>query len=294
MSVSGFAHTPYDGSKRPFSIGLEPLDLELWLEVDERRLDELGEKARLITLDRDAVFQEEPTSRQAQAETAALIAAFLKEHGVPAFPAPTGDEPPLLAISRQVQEDLCLMQRDATGWRLTAASLCFPSAWSLREKFGLPMADIHGGVPGYPGRMEQLIARMFDNLRVENPVSRQNWSIYGDARLHHPESKSDPHERFPPDSPVHDRAIIRVERQTLRRLPTSDAILFTIRVHLAPMAALKDHPRGGVLAASLRDQLLALTAEQLAYKGLVYARERLAEALAVIAGAPQMPTRPPT
>lgn len=210
-----------------------------------------------------------------------MIRAFLDGRGVPC-PSVEG-EPPLLAVSRQVQEDLCLLQRDAAGWRLTAASLCFPSAWSLREKFGLPMAAIHAEVPGFPGRMREVVARIFDNLKVEQPVARLNWSIYGDDRLRHSETHSPSDQRFPPDIPVGQRAVIRVERQSLRRLPITDAILFTIRVHLSPMRALEGHPRGRALAGSLRAQLLALTPEQLDYKGLSDVRERLAEALAGMA-----------
>mgnify|MGYP000846223527 CR=1 FL=1 len=38
------------------------------------------------------------------------------------------------------------------GWRLAAGSLCFPSSWSLVEKFGKPLQDIHAPVPGFgPG-----------------------------------------------------------------------------------------------------------------------------------------------
>ena len=36
------------------------------------------------------------------------------------------------------------------------------------------------------------------------------------------------------------RAFIRVERQTLRKLPVTGDILFTIRIHLDPMAALRE------------------------------------------------------
>lgn len=77
------------------------------------------------------------------------------------------DHPPLLAASLLVQEDLALMRRGEDGWRLAAASLCFPSPWSLAGKFGRPVDEIHGPVPGFgPGsRPAGPIARMFDNLR---------------------------------------------------------------------------------------------------------------------------------
>lgn len=275
------AHTPYDGSKQPFTIGLEPLDPDGWLEIDARRDAQLQEKARLIAERRTDVFQEEAGSRAAQHEVAALIRAHLAERGFAG--GGDSDEPPLLYVSRHVQEDLCLLQRDQTGWRLTAASLCFPSGWSLREKIGLPMGAIHDDVPGYPGRMADMVARIFDNLRANQPVTRQNWSIYGDDRLYQPQSDADPLERFPVGEPCKDRAFIRVERQTLRRLPITGAILFTIGVHLAPFSKLTEHARGRELAASLRAQLLALTPEQSDYKGLSGAKDRLAAALEAIA-----------
>ncbi|MBK9082159.1 MAG: DUF3445 domain-containing protein [Rhizobiales bacterium] len=290
-----FAYTPYDGSKQPFAIGMTPMDPADWIAPDAHLARDLAEKDALLAQRREIVFAEEPDSRPAQAETLALLVPHLLAR-FPEIYAREGDgvrvggrtvplagEAPLVVASRLVQEDLVIMARGPAGWRLAAASLCFPSTWSLAEKFGREMAAIHAEVPGFPGRMGEIVARIFDNLRPGQPVERLNWSIYGDDRLHHPESKSDPHERFPPAAPVLARATIRVERQTLTRLHGAGAILFTIRVFVDPLAALSTHPRGPALAGGLRDQLLALTPDQLAYKGLVEARERLAGALAALA-----------
>ena len=185
---------------------------------------------------------------------------------------------PLEAASRLIQEDLCLMRRKADGWHLVAASLCFPSSWSLAEKIGQNMAYIHAPVPGFHGRMHDLVGRMFDAMQVELPMLRFNWSLYGDAKLHHPETHADP-ERFPAHTPVIDVAHLRVERQTLRKLPVSGDILFTIRIYADPLHGLANHPRGAAVAASLRQHLAAMTPEQLAYKGLSHMRDRLLLAL---------------
>ena len=72
---------------------------------------------------------------------------------------------------------------------------------------------------------------------------------------------------------------IRVERQTLRKLPDTGYILFTIKVLLDPLAALGRHPEGPRLAQGLRSQLQMLDTAQLAYKGLVESRDLLVEAL---------------
>ena len=190
--------------------------------------------------------------------------------------------PALLTASRLVQEDLLLMRRDDEGWRLVAGSLCFPSTWVLAEKIGRPMDAIHAPVSGYAGKMAGMVARIFDNLKVEQPAERFNWSIYGDALLRHAQSKQDPLRRFPPGQSA-GHAHIRVERQTLRRLPLSGDILFTVRVHVDPAAALAVDPRGRELARALHDRLAALSPDELAYKGIVEARERLLAALAALA-----------
>ena len=293
-----FTHTPYDGARQPFSIGLAPIDTARWIEPDARLADELARKEALIAGRRDVVWREEAATHAAQGEVRDAIAEFLtarfpdlyKPEGaglrvVPAdrLVALDDGEAPLLAASRLVQDDLCLMRRGDAGWRLAAASLCFPSSWSLAEKFGRPLHEIHAPVPGLAGRMGEMIARIFDNMKPGALLERFNWSIYGDNRLHHPETRTDPLRKFPADVPVMERAHIRVERQTLRRMPVSGDILFTIRVHADPLAALARHPRGPSLAAGLRVQLLALNAGQLAYKGLTQAQERLAAALAGMA-----------
>ena len=87
--------------------------------------------------------------------------------------------------------------------------------------------------------------------------------------------------RFP-DVEAAARAFIRVERQTLRKLPVTGDILFTIRIHLDPMALLKTRPDRATLAASFAGQLMALDAAQLDYKGLTADRDRLVEALSAI------------
>jgi dimethylamine monooxygenase subunit A len=176
------------------------------------------------------------------------------------------------------------MRHSPQGWRLVAASLCFPSAWNLHEKFGKPMHEIHQPVPGFgPGtRNAGLIDRMFDNLRVEQPVIRWNWSLYGDARLYHPASDNKMKNRFG-DGPITGKVIMRLERQTLRKLPKSGDILFTIRIHNNPLEVLETHKDGPALARSIATQVANLTDAEIDYKGLVGERARLLQRLEVLA-----------
>ena len=76
---------------------------------------------------------------------------------------------------------------------------------------------------------------------------------------------------------------LRLERQTLRKLPQSGDIVFTIRIYLDPLEALERHAEGATLAHSIEHQLLAMTDEQIAYRGLADERARLCARLRDIA-----------
>lgn len=280
------AHAPYDGSHPLFTIGMKKLDLADWIEVDSHLGRYLDEKERSLAGRRDAVFREEPETRDAQREVLDLLAAHLPSrfsdiyrrsdtcmHIVPLDRdiALEHDDPPLLTASRLVQEDLCLMRDGPGGYRLAAASLCFPSSWSLTEKFGRTLDGLHDNVPGYGENLGPRMNRIFASMRADLPTVRFNWSLYADDALHHPEAKEKPPDWFAETDGL--AAFVRVERQTLRRLPKTGDILFTIRIYLDPLEALRTHEGGPRLAAGMRDSLAALNEEQLRYKGLLESRD---------------------
>ena len=304
-------HTPYDGSAKPFTIGLKPLDIREWIESDGNLGAYLAEKKRLYTDDWFNVFAAVDGTDDAQAEVLELLIAYLPQRfpevyrmdagvmhitpphrhpgegrGVAMIAVDVGsnkpvpglrrDDVPLAIAGQLVQEDLVIMGRSPEGWRLAAASLCFPSAWNLRDKIGKPMHGVHQPVPGFGEgtRNAGLIERMFDNLRVEQPVIRWNWTVFGEATLHLPASENSMVRRFG-DGEIAEHVFLRLERQTLRKLPRSGEILFTIRTHVNPAEILQAHPEGPFLARALIAQVLALTSEELAYKGLTHERDRL-------------------
>lgn len=293
------AHTPYDGSSKPFTIGLRPLDVARWIEMDERLPAYLGEKNRHFAEHPERVFVAEEGTADAGGEVLALALAHLTEN-FPQTYRRQGDlieiagmnQPvdlvspgrhPLHTASLLVAEDLVLMRRGEDGWRLAAASLCFPSSWSLAEKFGRPLPDIHRPVPGlgHGSRMETLIARIFDNLKVDQPVERLNWSLQENADLHRPLSHNARlgRQERGGEKAGEEGLFIRVERQTLRRLPASGDILFTIRIHVDPVAALATHPDRATIAASFAEQIKTLSEEQTGYKGLASMRDEMIETL---------------
>ncbi|MQB41965.1 DUF3445 domain-containing protein [Rhizobium sp. ICMP 5592] len=296
--MTQLTYTPYDGTAKPFTIGLVPLDLARWIEPDGDLGRYLDEKQHLFHNHLSEIFVAEDDTQDAQQEVLDLLAVYLCESH-PAICRRAGDIvsignhsvdladaslPPLLKAGSLVADDLVIMRRRADGWHLVVGHVAFPSSWSLQEKFGRPMQAIHADVPGFGEgtRNAALITRIFDNLQVSQPVERLNWSVNPTDELFLSASKH----RRPQvaTAPTLETRFARVERQTLRKLPISGDILFTIRVYVDPIAAIANHARASELAANFAAQLDSLDEHQTAYKGLIHQKAELVKQLRVLAG----------
>ncbi|PKA41694.1 hypothetical protein CWR43_20265 [Rhizobium sullae] len=290
-------YTPYDGSSKPFTIGLMPLDIGRWIEPDADLPRYLGEKQHLLEAHRDEIFVAEEDTETAQQECLDLLVNYLCE-AYPALYRRIGNLvevagkpvdvwepslPPLLKAGSLIADDVVIMRRKDDGWHLVAGYVAFPSSWSLKEKFGRPMQAIHADVPGFGEgtRNATLITRIFDSLQTAQPVERMNWSVNATGDLFLPASK---HSR-PPQAAAFTLAerFARVERQTLRKLPGSGDIVFTIRVYVDPVAAIEHHPKAAVLVQSFANQLETLDEHQTAYKGLALQKAALVAKLRMLA-----------
>ncbi|THV21524.1 heme-dependent oxidative N-demethylase family protein [Peteryoungia ipomoeae] len=289
-----FTHTPYATLNRPFTIGLSALDPRHWIEPDSHLRRYLAAKRTLVATHRHEVFRATEDSLAAQHECLEALVAHL-EANHPRIYRRNGNQfemvghtvdladetmPPLMRAGMLVQDDLVIMQKRESGWCIAAAHLSFPSSWSLAEKFDRPMEEVHRHVPGFEAgtRNAVMINRIFENLQPGQPAERFNWSINWQEKLHHPETGRN-------DTAEPQDAVVRVERQTLTKLPKTGAIVFTIRIYLDPVTLFDRHADGPRLAGKLARQLEALTDQQSAYKGLDVQRVRLIERLRATSGA---------
>jgi hypothetical protein len=230
----------------PLTMGTRALGDRPWLLIDDRRDHELALKAQLCADRHAEVFAGGPESQDAGQTVVELIEAS----GLTVM-----DDPDLHALDRagrSVQEDLCLMHRRPDGWRLEAASLCFPSRWRLSTKIGRHVTEVHGPVEGYRARLAGRVDSLFDRL-TERPVWRRNWFGHPAGPLFHPErpAAGDP---IVAATAAATALVVRSERQTLRLLPSVEHwILFTIRVQQATLADFVAAPgRGAAFRAYLR------------------------------------------
>ena len=177
-----------------------------------------------------------------------------------------GDRVGVMRAGRLVQEDLCLIQNDDAGPMFTAATLCFPSRWRLHEKLGRPLQAVHGPVPHYADRLATPVDRFMGKVKPGHIASRLNWSVLDDPAMYQPGGKwrEAANTAVTPDN-AGERLYLRVERQTLTRMPQSDAVLFGIRVHNYPLAAAINRPAD---AARLAEAVRALPKATVHYKSL--------------------------
>ena len=198
-------------------------------------------RRQLMQTRRDTVFR---AMDMAEAACIELRNITCSEGGYPV----SADEAPLLGAAVHVQEDLCVLQKQGDEHILTAAVMCFPSSWDVRQKIGRSIASIHEPVPQFSD-VSHTVERMLSAIRVEQPLGRANFLIYTDPELHQPRGEGI-------DKPIAPNALryIRVERQTFRRLPDSLAVIFAIHTYVVPESQLSSEEHA--LLARFKPELL--------------------------------------
>ena len=136
----------------------------------------------------------------------------------------------LVDAASRVADDLCILMPGRDGRPvLSAAALCSPNRWRLAEKLGSTMAGIHAPVARYETDLARPADAVMARLAPGKPVWRSNWGLSTHAALFQPDVP--PVETVPPAE-----MWLRIEWQTLRRLPVTGGILFTIRTWVETLA----------------------------------------------------------
>ena len=252
-------------------MGLRPLTERQWIEVDHNREAELNQKRELLRTVRSTVVATLPGSQGAQEELEAQVTSNLKAFHPEVTWTPIDDSDPIVRGSSLIQEDCCILENLENSWILTAACVCFPSRWTLTEKIGRDLLGIHQPVPGYADALNQPVNSFFDRLQPTTPKWRLNWTILDTEELHLPTESS--HRRQELLGNLGDLTF-RVERQTLRKLEKTGAVVFTIRNYTTPLSTLcaDEHLRDSLLTT-----LQSVSPEITFYKGWISLLQPLTE-----------------
>ncbi|MEP3892159.1 MAG: DUF3445 domain-containing protein [Hellea sp.] len=216
--------------------GVQPVAAQDWLTRSDSHDLQMAYRRELINQHRDTVFVATDAAYEVCAELRDLMGVLSTQTH------------PLIDAFLSVQEDLCILQKTDYHHVLTAAVMCFPSSWDVREKLGRSIASIHGPVPEF-SRVSQTVERMLSAIRVEQPLGRANFLVYTDPELHQPRREG-------VDKPIDPKAprYIRVERQTFRRLPKTLAVVFAIHTYIVSEDSLSATEHAAL--ASLKPELL--------------------------------------
>ncbi len=278
----------------PFRIalGVRALGAAPIAVVDEaRHRDQVRLRERLLAEDHDYRYRGGPGTVAAQWEVVALLLRDLARNnprlmslsedgdrwtwetrpleGGTAFrlgDAASLPHEPLDWVGRQAVEDLVLLSGDAeAGFPVVAGQVCFPNDWSLPDKLGRPLLGVHAPVPRFAPQAGEATVRLLERLRPGRPVWRANWAIRATDAL-------DLSPRVGPVPVDHvnsgnagEALVVRVERQTLSRLPESGAILFTIHTRSRPLDVVAGDPER---ARRLLGAIRSMPPDMARYKGI--------------------------
>lgn len=258
---------PFKGNIYRYSNNSIPLDVPKTAEITPNYIEEIKLKRQLLSDHPERCFQSLPFTLKAQWEILELILDHLVKYYPDNFTLTKtnslwtfqnqllnethqfifGDESslpqqPLDFIGRQVQEDLILMSERDGNLYLDAGQLCFPANWSLAFDLGMSFKEIHHPIPGFKEEnLDERILNFLLRLEAGNPWGRKNWSLMAGNRLDTSLETFDKwgkgRKQVTPEN-AGDFVHLRVEVQTLFRLPRRNGILFTIHTHLLPLGKL--------------------------------------------------------
>ncbi|KAG9228088.1 hypothetical protein BJ875DRAFT_508696 [Amylocarpus encephaloides] len=274
-------YRPFRRGPYHITMGLRNMPWDEWIELDNHYEKYHADKARRISERGPKCSHTDPAAFEGAIELLEEFRSYLPQRYPTLYERTpvglnnllTGEkfnvierplaEDPMQMAARMVQDDLAIMFEKEDGqYYLLAGSILLAGFWRLEDKLGMPLSEIHysGDVPGYKEKLEKGMMNFFRRLQPNGPVQRNNYFLQVDDSL--PWSSS----IGPEDAPGRElgwytaeknKAIehhhFRSERQTLRRLPRSGGVVFTIRTYFHPVTEIVEEPYvAGRLASAVR------------------------------------------
>jgi hypothetical protein len=181
---------------------------------------------------------------------------------------------PFKYMALQAQGDFVLLdQRDDTLYA-DAGFVTSQADWSLAFDVGMSWEEWHGPVPQVTelGVMDRALKYLL-NMQLGSPVCRYNWTMTINPRLdtspeNYPQWGGD-RNTVTADN-VGDLVHLRVELQTLFRLPRSNGIVFGVRCYLISLNEIATYPRW---VKRLHRVLKSVHPDLVEYKGITKFKE---------------------
>ncbi|KAM5378659.1 hypothetical protein ACJZ2D_004458 [Fusarium nematophilum] len=259
-------YRPFRHGPNHVTMGIRKLDWDSWIEMDSNFLRYHDLKVSELEKDLPAHVQyvDNDVTRDACFEVLEELTAYLTARypkifqlsgGVlrntltgESFDYPASNPTDALTIAAKlVQDDLVVMVENDDGeYHLDAGAVCLPGFWRLREKFRMSLDTLHieAKVPHYQAKLQKSMNRFFKAMTPEKAFFIQlddglHWSHRMGAQ------ESDQVASWATANDVGltiDDLYFRSERQSLRRLPRSKALMFTVRTYFEPITTIAKEP----------------------------------------------------
>ncbi|GAB1215750.1 hypothetical protein ATERTT37_004946 [Aspergillus terreus] len=241
-------------------MSLTKLETDWWIELENNYKERIAQRKELYAKYGSAVLAYLPGSQLACKELMEMVIQFLcarypqyfsladryiLHNRILGTAEDVRSKHPLEILMDNVPEDFAIMMRDdKTGcYFLRAGVICSALGWNVGTKIGLQLHEIHEPIPDYKEKMQFSMDRFFTKMPCDKPIQRGSWGLEIGKPLYMP--KGDPHETLRlsqnPGLALED-CHLRVDWQTLRRLPLSAGIVFNFKALFTPVAEFRDEP----------------------------------------------------
>lgn len=252
---------------RPFrweyhqNMSLKRLEPDYWLELESTYRERISQRRQIYALHGKRVIDELPGSEAASKELMEMVIQYLCLRYPQQFEYDEWTSTfrnhilnstvnistvhPLVFLLENVPEDFLITQEDPdTGlYTLRAAVSTSAVGWNISQKIGKPLHEIHGPVPDYKEKMAFSMDRYFSKMPCNKPIQRGSWGLEIGEPLYLQTDEFDwSHRQHQnPNLPLSD-IYMRVDWQTLRRLPKSRAIVFNFKALFTPVTDFRNEP----------------------------------------------------
>ncbi|OTA55431.1 hypothetical protein K449DRAFT_376509 [Hypoxylon sp. EC38] len=178
---------------------------------------------------------------------------------------------PITALRRlgeTVEDDMFFLRETPDGHQCIAFLCCCPSGFDPASKMGKVLKEIHVPVPSYD-KIGPSMERYFSRLQVGKSATRVNWSVTTNSELFNVSGNHvNEGDQVEEDIQVDIKETrVRMELQTLTRMPKTRAILFSFKTYLYPIQDIKAEGLGPDLADAIEGLKTGNAPGMWVYKG---------------------------
>ncbi|KAF8842564.1 hypothetical protein BDN67DRAFT_899178 [Paxillus ammoniavirescens] len=261
------------------NMSLKKLEPDWWIELESSYCERIAQRKKLHVEHGKLVIDELPGSQEASRECMEMVIQYICQrypnqfhydnwtgvfsNNILGTKVDISTVHPLLFLLDHVPEDFLITQEDPdTGlYVLRAAVSCSAVGWNIGQKMGRPLHQIHGPVPDYKEKMafsmdrqrtslafvdlvpNQVLHRFFSKLPCDKPIQRGSWGLEVGEPLFVQTAEAEWSVRQTQDPDLSlSNIYLRVDWQTLRRMPKSRAIVFNFKALFTPVTDFRREP----------------------------------------------------